>query len=343
MNKKTYITKKLRLLSFCIGTIIVLSTIIILVCYNVISKDQVISSHKLPNVYYMNYNAAALDDSEKNKIIKYGFELFQNTAKHIGPESENPELSYAGNRLSCNNCHLNSGTKPYSAPLIGIIQRFPQFRGRENKMGTIEERINGCFERSMNGIKLHTDSKEMKAYVAYLEYLSRYAPEDGEIEGQGFLKLKIPERAIDLEHGKKVFITHCIICHQSDGQGIKSANGFNYEYPPLWGNDSYNDGAGMTRVLTSARFIKANMPFGTTYDSPFLTDEEAYDVAGFINQQQRPIKSHPEKDFPDIKKKPVSTPYPPYADNFSIDQHQKGPFQPIIEYYKNQYNIIKTK
>ena len=317
--------------------------LILLVCFNVISKDSLTSSHKLPNVYYMNYNTATLDNSPENELTKYGFEIFQNTAKYVGPDSENPDLSYAGNRLSCNNCHLNSGTKPFSAPLIGIIQRFPQFRGRENKIGTIEERINGCFERSMNGIMMPSEGKEMKAIVSYLKWLSRYAPDDGKIEGQGFVKIDIPNRAIDLKHGKEVFIANCIVCHQADGQGVKSLDGKNYKYPPLWGEDSYNNGAGMTRVLTSARFIKANMPFGTTYEAPILSDEEAYDVAGYINQQIRPNKINPEKDFPDLKKKPVSTPYPPYVDDFSIEQHQKGPFQPIMNYYKNQYNIIKTK
>ena len=88
----------------------------------------------------------------------------------------------------------------------------------------------------------------------------------------------------------------------------------------------------MTRVITAAQFIKANMPFGTTSENPILTDEEAYDVAGYINQKIRPEKGNRDKDFSDLKKKPVSTPYPPYADNFSVEQHQLGPFQPIIEY-----------
>ena len=110
-----------------------------------------------------------------------------------------------------------------------------------------------------------------------------------------------------------------------------------------YGDNSYNNGAGMTRVITAAQFIKGNMPFGTTYDAPVLTDEEAYDVAGFINSQNRPKKANPEKDFPDLKKKPVSTPYPPFADNFPIEQHQMGPFQPIMNYYKQKFKITKTK
>ena len=99
----------------------------------------------------------------------------------------------------------------------------------------------------------------------------------------------------------------------------------------------------MTRVITAAQFIKANMPFGATFEQPLLTDEEAYDVAGFINQHERPQKMHLDLDFPDRMKKPVSTPYPPYVDSFTIEQHQVGPFQPIIDFYKETYDVIKTK
>ena len=307
------------------------------------SPKALVDNYSTTDIYDRNYDVSALTDSEENSEIKYGYEVFQSTPKYLGPDNGNADKTYAGNNLSCTNCHLWSGTKPYAAPLIGVIQRFPQFRGRENKIGTIEERINGCMERSMNGRIMPQESKEMKAMITYLDWLGRYAPEDGKIRGQGFVKIDIPERAVNLEQGETVFTKHCIKCHGTDGQGSKSANGLTYQYPPLWGNDSYNNGAGMTRVITAAQFIKANMPYGTTYDNPVLTDEEAYDVAGYINQQLRPIKENQEADFPDLRKKPVSTPYPPYADTFSLAQHQLGPFQPIMEHYQKEYNIVKSK
>ncbi|WP_242203565.1 c-type cytochrome [Aestuariivivens insulae] len=325
------------------GALLALTFIFMLYCFDVLPQHVFKSKFGPSKLYYMNYDVSQLNDSKDNDLIKYGYDVFSNTPKYIGPDNGDPKMIYQGNRLACKNCHLDLGTKPYSAPLIGIIQRFPQFRGRENKIGTIAERINGCMERSMNGKALPEDSKEMKAIIAYLNWLSRYAPKDGKIKGNGFLKIKIPNRAVDLDHGKAVFTKHCIVCHGEDGQGVMAADGYAYEYPPLWGENSFNHGAGMTRVITAAQFIKGNMPFGTTYDAPTLTDEEAYDVAGYINAQERPKKSNPEKDFPDLKKKPVSTPYPPYADNFPVEQHQMGPFQPIMEYYKEQFNITKTK
>ncbi|CAM3575437.1 c-type cytochrome [Zobellia roscoffensis] len=337
--------KRLRKrLSIPFVTLLLLSLFLLWTCWGGLFTGY-INQSVFNEMYDMNYDISKLTNSDEDELIKQGYEVFRNTSKYIGPNSGKSNKVFAGNNLSCSNCHLWSGTKPYAAPLIGIIQRFPQFRGRENKIGTIEERINGCMERSMNGKMLPPESKEMKAMISYLNWLSRFAPKDGKIKGQGFVKIKIPDRAVNLEMGKSVFTANCIVCHGKNGQGKRSVDGVDthYEYPPLWGGDSYNNGAGMTRVITAAQFIKTNMPFGATYENPVLTDEEAYDVAGFINQQRRPQKLNKDKDFPDLKKKPVSTPYPPYADTFSITQHQLGPFKPIIDHYKINHNIVKSK
>lgn len=297
----------------------------------------------LDTAFYMDYDVTKLSSTAKNEQIKYGYEIIRNTSLHIGPKQSDSTQIYAGNNLACASCHLDGGTKPYAAPLIGVVKRFPQYRGREDKIGTIEDRINGCMERSMNGKRLPDDHKAMQAMVAYMEWLGRATPNDGKVEGQGFTKVVLPNREVDLEHGKQVFEQQCVVCHGADGQGQIVSNSDQYLYPPLWGTDSYNNGAGMTRVITAMEFIKANMPLGVTYDNPILTDEEAYDVAGFINQQQRPTKMNREKDFPDLVKKPVSTPYGPYVDSFPEKQHQLGPFQPIMEFYQKEYQLRKTK
>ena len=342
-NSYKQLKKIARIVNSVSCFIMLLIVIFLLFRYDVFQEEYTIVNEGSQDPFTANYNTAALDNSKANIEIKYGFELFQNTPLYIGPNNGKSNMAFAGNNLTCTNCHLDAGTKPYSGLLIGIINRFPQFRGRENKIGTIEERINGCMERSMNGKKLPIDGEEMKAFVSYLTWLSRFAPEDGKLKGVGYASIEIPNRAVNLDQGKQIFNTKCTICHGNDGKGIKLKNSPAYQYPPLWGDDSFNNGAGMTRVITSAQFIKTNMPFGATYENPLLTDEEAYDVAGYINQQSRPQKANPEIDFPDLKRKPVSTPYPPYADDFSIEQHQMGPFKPIIEYYKLTFDVIKTK
>ena len=275
--------------------------------------------------------------------VKYGYQLLTQTPKYLGPHATDPEMRFSGNNLSCSSCHLDGGNKVGSASWAGVTERFPTFRGRSNSMGTIEDRINGCLERSMNGTMLEENSEAMKAMVAYMEWLGEDMPKEISDNYAGFTELKIPDVAVDLVYGEEVYGTHCISCHQEDGQGLKNTDfSLGYVFPPLWGADSYNDGAGMHRVLTAAAFIKANMPSGVaSIENPVLTSEDAFHVAGYINSFDRPVKSNKEADFPDRKFKPVSTPYGPWEDGFSAEQHKYGPFLPIIEYYKETYDIEK--
>ncbi|WP_421871053.1 c-type cytochrome [Marinoscillum sp.] len=284
-----------------------------------------------------------LPEGQRGKQIKYGYLLTTETSRWMGPKA--PEgARYAGNNLNCQSCHLEAGTKRGSASWLGVVGRFPQFRGRENKIGTIEERVNGCMERSMNGKALPIESKQMQAIVAYMTWLGKGMPEDTMEYFQGFAKLEIPGEMADLIKGAVVYANECQVCHGENGAGVWKADSSGYQYPPLWGADSYNHGAGMHRVLTAAQFIKANMPWGVaTIDNPKLSDEEAYHVAAYINSFDRPMKSNTEIDFPDRKLKPMSTPYGPWADEFSAEQHKYGPFQPIASYYETTYGIKKTK
>ena len=281
----------------------------------------------------------------KGNLINYGYLLASESAKWMGPMAEKGNPQYAGNNLACKNCHLDVGTRAGSASWVGITNRFPQFRARENKIGTIEDRINGCMERSMNGRKLPENSKQMKALVAYMDWLSEDVPVSREKEFVGFPSLKIPTVAADPSIGKTIYLGECQICHGENGEGIwLSDSSKGYQYPPVWGKDSYNHGAGMNRVLTAAQFIKGNMPWGqATWDKPKLSDEEAYHVAAYLVSFDRPTKADAERDFPDLKLKPVSTPYGPWKDEFSAVQHKYGPFPPIISFYKRQYNLTKTK
>jgi thiosulfate dehydrogenase len=110
---------------------------------------------------------------------------------------------------------------------------------------------------------------------------------------------------------------------------VRATNGAGYQVPPLWGADSYNNGAGMARILTAAAYGMHNMPLGTKFTSPVLTDDDAYDVAGYFVTQDRPVKSDLENDYPIRLQKPVDSPYGPYGDGFTQAQHALGPFGPI--------------
>ena len=109
-----------------------------------------------------------------------------------------------------------------------------------------------------------------------------------------------------------------------------NTDGIGYAFPPSWGDNSYNNGAGLFRLSRFAGYVKANMPLGATYDNPQLTDEEAWDVAAFVNSLPRPEKDL-NKDWPNIAGKPIDHPFGPYADAFTEKQHKYGPFKPIAD------------
>ncbi len=333
-------------LAYVFSSLLALTIIIFTGLYLYNSNPELFIAEKIsPEAWQPKDIQAELEFGFMDPQVKYGYQLISESPKYMGPQAEDPSMHYAGNNLACMNCHLKAGTQAGSASWVGVTERFPQFRGRSNSTGTIEGRINGCMERSMDGNKLPTDSKEMKAIVAYMEWLGEGLPPEREKEFKGYVKIELPNVAVDLGKGKELYLNQCMLCHGENGQGVKLADSTKgYQYPPLWGKDSFNTGAGMHRVITAAEFIKSNMPFGeATWDNPKLTDEEAYHLAGYINSFERPVKTNTDNDYPDKKLKPVSTPYGPWVDSFSATQHKYGPFPPIIKYYEEQYQITKTK
>lgn len=284
-----------------------------------------------------------ISQGRASEQVAYGYQLLSDSQKHMGPQAEDPEMRFTGNNLACTSCHLDGGNTLGASSWAGVTMRYPSFRGRSNAMGSIQDRINGCIERSMNGKMLPEDSDAMRAMVAYMEWLAEDMPPELVDEYAGFADFEIPDVAVDLDKGEEIYVRECAVCHQADGQGQKMADfSSGYAFPPLWGDDSYNDGAGMHRVLTAASYIKANMPFAqASRANPKLSDLEAFHVAGYINSFPRPAKSDKEDDFPDRTLKPVSTPYGPWADDFPAEQHKFGPFPPIIDFYKETHDLVK--
>jgi thiosulfate dehydrogenase len=174
----------------------------------------------------------------------------------------------------------------------------------------------------------------MKAMVAYLQFLSTDVPVGRVLEGRGAPTLPLLSRPANPEHGATVFLERCAACHQMNGLGMRkgpAGSAAGYLFPPLWGPDSFNDGAGMHRLIVSASFIRANMPQGTTSAAPVLSVDAAWDVAAFMNSQPRPARSGLDGDYPDRSRKPADAPFPPFLDSFPLEQHRLGPFQPILD------------
>lgn len=219
------------------------------------------------------------------EAIRYGHQVTTQTQIYA--------KQYVGNGLNCTSCHLNAGRTPHAAPWVGIWGVFPEYRSRNAAVNSLQDRVNDCFQRSMNGKPLPLDSKEMRGILAYMWWLSSNVPTGVDVEGRGFKRIKA-ERAPDPAKGKEIYAAKCSVCHGPDGQGMYGPNG-EYQFPALWGPKSFNIGAGMARLNTAAAFVKANMPLG---QGGSLSDQDAYDVAAFFTRQPRPDYADKAKDWP---------------------------------------------
>ena len=217
----------------------------------------------------------SIPDDAFGEMVRLGRELFVNTQQLKG--------EYVGNGLNCVNCHVDAGRLADSAPLWAAYPMYPAYRKKNDKVNTMEERIQGCFRYSMNGKPPPANSKELTALLTYHYWLATGAPVGKALAGRGYPKLEKPDQGPDVARGRQVYEANCALCHGDSGQGTSVAG--NYVFPPLWGQDSFNWGAGMHRVNTAAGFIKANMPLGKPNS---LSDQEAWDVAAFINSHERP-------------------------------------------------------
>ena len=279
------------------GACIVLAALAALGVITALDAQSPPSTWSVPDVQ-------ALPSGAWRDTVLYGRVLFSDTATVIGPEVRDESMRFAGNNLSCQSCHLQGGTQQYSIPMVGVFAIFPMFIARENEVRTIEDRIDGCMERSMNGRALPVDGKEMKALVAYFQFLSTGVPIGKPVEGRGTPALPLLDRAASPDHGAEVYAQRCVACHQADGRGIRNGiagDAKGYLYPPLWGQDSFNDGAGMHRLIASASFIRANMPLGARHDTPILSVEDAWDVAAYINTRRRPPANISIETIPTVR------------------------------------------
>ena len=304
--------------------------ILVVICSEVCSKQasQVSTLHSTFNIVTEEWQAPdtnSIPSSEEGDLIRYGRELIAYTSKYLGPKGIVAQIS---NGMNCQNCHIDGGSKHFANPFSAVASTYPKYRHRSGKMESVEFRINECMERSLDGKKLDSLSNEMIAMKAYFEWLGKGVPKDVRPRGTGIEELPFMSRAADVDKGKIIYASKCLRCHGENGQGVLIPGSIEYLYPPLWGNNSYNIGAGMFRLTQLAGFIKNNMPFDSTQLGYKLTNEDAWDVAAFVNSQPRPQKIF-SYDWPNIAGKPIDYPYGPYIDSFSEMQHKYGPFAPI--------------
>jgi thiosulfate dehydrogenase len=229
---------------------------------------------------------AKLGKGTESDLIRYGRELIVNTPRYVGKNAADPAMRYAGNDLACQNCHLNAGLQPFAAPFVSTYATFPMMV--DDQVITLTERINGCMRRSLNGKDLPDESREMEALIAYFRYVGKGSPEGVRVAGMGLKPIAAPRDPPDARRGETVYAKLCATCHKEDGQGERNKDGVGYVIPPLWGEASFNAGAGMAKTAYAASYIHDNMPFEVTYQAPLLTVQQAWDVAAYMISKPHP-------------------------------------------------------
>ncbi|MFZ4873844.1 c-type cytochrome [Janthinobacterium sp. Mn2066] len=235
--------------------------------------------------------AALMGDANAGQLIR-GMQLMTETRARL-PKN-------VGNDLNCSSCHLNGGTVAKGSPFLGISAFFPSEAPRAGRVISLAERINGCFKRSMNGAPLPAGTPDLQAMVAYIAWMKGATQAGDNVPGRGIARI---DRSLvpNVVNGKKIFAQQCAVCHGANGEGIRGADGL-VAFPPLWGERSFNIGAGMARTYTAAGFVKANMVMGHGQKFPLgqgnLSDQDAVDVAAYFTHMPRP--DFPEKinDWP---------------------------------------------
>ena len=245
----------------------------------------------LPKLPFPGWHDAPLPDGPVGAAIAQGRRIVGNAPKYAA--------AYAGNGMTCTNCHLDGGRTPAAAPWVGVWGVFPEFRARNARVNTLADRINDCFERSLNGKRLPPEAPEMTAILTYMQWLSREVPTGQSVAGRGFLRFESPKPASP-ERGAPLYTQICATCHGKNGAGRGTLGTADF-VPPLWGPQSFNLGAGLARLGNAAAFVKANMPLGA---GGSLSAQDAADIAAYFTQQPRPDFTRKAQDWPQGGKPP---------------------------------------
>ncbi|NOQ30327.1 MAG: c-type cytochrome [Helicobacteraceae bacterium] len=245
----------------------------------------ILSCLVINSLLHANETTKSYPKGKIGEAVKLGEELVNNTNTH-------PLTSqFVGNDLKCKSCHIDGANNV--GTFRGVASKFPIYSKRENVIETLQDRVNNCFIRSMNGAKPLTDTKAPIAITTYITWLSSGSVINVDPVTNGSQKnIPLLKKFTDIQkkathknylNGKKLFDQKCASCHGKNGKG-------NSAFPPLWGKNksgkwiSYNAGAGMSKLHKASLWIQSNMPLG---QGGTLSDIESADITLYIDAQPR--------------------------------------------------------
>ncbi len=230
------------------------------------------------------------------EVIKLGEDILLHTDTNLISKS------YVNSKLQCVNCHRKGkngkvGTDRAIGTFIGTATAFPAYSQRYKDIISLQNRIDGCFQRCLGGDKSVVNTKVGIAVESYITWLSQGKPINmnsiaprtplkTKFWGDNVKKFKMLFKKVTHKNylnGKKLYERKCASCHSKNGNG-------NGSFPPLWGKDkngqwlSYTADGSMAKLQNGATWIQDNMPLGK---SNTLTDEETVDITLYINAQER--------------------------------------------------------
>jgi thiosulfate dehydrogenase len=269
------------------------------------------ASAELPGQKWVEPDAATIPFDEKGEEIRRGIALLTHTSWLVGPDMADTEHRFAANNLNCINCHEAGpsglpGTKPYVVPFVNAAHEYPKLDVKSMRVISLEERIVGMLGKGI--AHASTESPEVRSIAAYIRWLGEGSLPGRRMQGTGLGVFTPPARRADPQAGKIIYMEKCAVCHGPQGLGRRSSDlsgASVYLYPPIAGNDSFDDGGHMYVVPVLARFIYAAMPYGATHDRPLLTSAQAYDVAAYVDSNM-PRRHNPARSqsYPDPQLRP---------------------------------------
>lgn len=276
--------------------------------------------------------------------IRDGIDLLRNTSRRVGKLAPDASKRMSWNSLNCVSCHLPGpsglpGSKMFALPLVNAVNDYPKFDAKSGKVISLEQRAIGMFGAGTVPIK--ADTPEFQAIMAYLRWLGRETQPGAAMVGSGLMPIEPLTRAADPQRGKALFQAKCQVCHGADASGQRKADfdaGGGYMFPPLAGDDTYDNAGHMFAVPLLARYIAASMPLGATYDKPQLTAAEALDISAYVNDDSTPRRQNPNRArlYPDAALRPQGYAIPEHYAGQPPEAYLRakfGPFRNVNEHY----------